>query len=117
MSTSLDALDPRFRVWVDWLLQQTSAAEVTSTWRSGAQQRRIYRRSLNGTRAYPAAPPGKSLHEAGFAVDLVADPAELARLGAIWRKAGGTWGGSVDPIHFEAGPSMMVERRTRRQRL
>lgn len=113
MSTSLDTLDPRFRVWVDWLLQQTDAAAVSSTWRSGAQQRRLYRRSLNGTRPFPAAPPGKSLHEAGFAVDLVAHPAELARLGAIWRKAGGIYGGSADPIHFEAGPAMMGKRTTR----
>lgn len=107
MSTSLDALDERFRPWAEWLLRQASGALVTSTWRSRTQQRRLYRRSLNGNRAFPAAPPGQSKHQEGLAIDLVAPAPELARLGAIWRKAGGIWGGSVDPIHFEAGPTML----------
>lgn len=115
MSTSLDALDPRFRPWAVWLLQQAQGAQVTSTWRSRTQQRRLWRRSLNGTRAFPAAPPGQSKHQEGLAIDLVADSAELSRLGAIWRKAGGIWGGSVDPIHFEAGPMMLGARQSRRR--
>lgn len=113
MSTSLDALHPSFRPWAAWLIEQAQGAEVTSTWRSRSQQRRIYRRSLNGTRAFPAAPPGSSVHQFGLAIDLVAPPEELARLGAIWRKAGGIWGGSVDPIHFEAGRAMLHRRTPR----
>ena len=47
------------------------------------------------------------MHEKGLAVDMIADAAELRRLGAIWQRAGGVWGGAQDPIHFEAGPSML----------
>lgn len=70
-------------------------------------QRKLYRRFLNGTHPYPVLPPGQSLHEKGLAVDVWGDDRELARLGAIWRKAGGVWGGDSDPIHFEPGPVMM----------
>jgi len=76
-------------------------------------QRKLYRRFLNGVHPFPVLPPGRSQHEKGLAVDLWAEPEELARLGAIWRKAGGVWGGSQDPIHFEAGPSMLGRGRSR----
>lgn len=100
-------LDPRWRPWADWLLSQAPSAQVTSTYRSSTQQRRIYRRSQAGLHAYPVAPPGKSMHEIGMALDMIDDDAELRRLGTIWRKAGGVWGGDADPIHFEPGPSML----------
>jgi len=46
------------------------------------------------------------MHERGFAFDAVGDPAELRRLGMIWRSWGGIWGGAIDPIHFEWTPRM-----------
>jgi len=100
-------LDERFKPWAEWLLQQTDSAQVTSGYRSPKQQARLYRRFKNGMHAFPVAPPGRSMHEKGLAIDLWAEPEELRRLGAIWRKAGGIWGAAADPIHFEAGPAML----------
>jgi hypothetical protein len=42
------------------------------------------------------------MHEFGRAFDLVAEPWALERLGRVWTYVGGSWGGSQDPIHFEA---------------
>lgn len=77
-------------------------ARLTSAFRSSAEQRRLYRRFLEGRSKYPVAPPGRSKHEFGRAVDIVANEQTLRRLGAIWEQAGGRWGGDRDPIHFEA---------------
>jgi hypothetical protein len=92
---------------VEWLLAQSHSALVTSGRRSSTLQRKLYRRFLNGVHPFPVLPPGRSKHEIGLAVDLWGPDEELARLGAIWRKAGGVWGGERDPIHFEPGPSML----------
>jgi len=70
-------------------------------------QRRLYRRWINGQHPYPVLPPGRSQHEKGLAVDIWAPDDELKRLGAIWQRAGGIWGGTRDPIHFEAGGHML----------
>lgn len=77
-------------------------ARVTSARRSRAEQTRLYNRYLAGLSQFPAAPPGRSKHEQGRALDLVAQDAVLRRLGAAWQAAGGKWGGARDPIHFEA---------------
>jgi len=100
-------LDPRFAPWAEWLISLSSSAQVTSGYRSPTMQRKLYRRWLAGTHPFPVLPPGRSQHEKGLAVDIWAEPSELARLGAIWRKAGGVWGSSQDPIHFEAGRTML----------
>lgn len=88
-------------------MAQSASAQLTSAYRSPTMQRKLFRRFLNGQHPYPVLPPGRSQHEKGLAIDLWADPAELARLGAIWRKAGGVWGAAQDPIHFEAGRTML----------
>lgn len=86
----------------DALLALSNVARVTSVRRSRRQQARLYRRFLAGQSRFPAAPPGQSLHEQGRAFDIYADDETLRRLGAIWERAGGTWGGRFgDPIHFE----------------
>jgi len=100
-------LDPRFAPWAEWLCQQSDSAQLTRGYSTPTHQRKLYRRFLAGTHQFPVAPPGSSMHEKGLAIDLWADSEELSRLGAIWRKAGGIWGGAVDPIHFEPGPSML----------
>ncbi len=94
---------------------------VTSTWRSSAKQASLHRCS-NSARCriqhpglYGAKPPGTSLHEAGFAVDIAGVAA--GRRGAkrltprgrkivqIMRKNGFSWRyGLADPVHFEADP-------------
>lgn len=79
-----------------------STARITSARRSSSEQARLYRRFLAGESKYPVARPGTSRHEQGRAIDMVARPETLRRLGAIWQAAGGRWGGAADPIHFDA---------------
>ncbi len=95
--------------------------KVTSTWRSSADQARLHRcsNSRRCRRAHPglyyALPPGESLHEAGFAVDMsgvAIGPRGAKRLTsrgrrivAIMRKNGFSWRyGLADPAHFEINP-------------
>jgi hypothetical protein len=95
--------------------------KVTSTWRSSADQARLHRcsNSRRCRRAHPglyhALPPGESLHEAGFAVDMsgvAIGPRGAKRLTprgrrivAIMRRNGFNWRyGLADPAHFEIDP-------------
>jgi len=76
---------------------------VTSTLRSHSQQAHLYKRYLAGLSRYPAAPPGTSAHEFGYAFDmLVIGDDNQNDLGSVWQAMGGKWGGpNRDPIHFE----------------
>ena len=94
---------------------------VTSVWRSSESQAQLHRCSLS-TRCrrsnpglYRALPAGKSIHEAGFAVDMAGIAAgprgnkQLTPQGrktvAIMKKHGFSWRyGLADPVHFEADP-------------
>lgn len=102
------SLDPRFRPYADWLLRVANAngipATVTSAYRSVTTQRQLYAAYLAGRSKLPAAPPGRSKHQYGLAVDIVFSPytAQMqAAFGALWQRIGGTWHAS-DPVHFEA---------------
>lgn len=76
---------------------------VTSTYRSYAKQKRLYEAYLRGDARFPAAPPGRSLHQAGRAFDMVVNQEWGYReLGRLWQRMGGRWGGERDRIHFEA---------------
>ena len=79
--------------------------QVTSVVRSYATQKRLYDTYRQGKSRYPAAPPGYSAHEQGWAFDLqLNDASWLADAGDLWESWGGTWGGRFnDPIHFELG--------------
>jgi len=78
------------------------SARITSTVRSRSEQRRLYNAYLAGRSRFPAAPPGRSKHELGRAIDIYASDEALRRLGAAWEQLGGRWGGRFnDPIHFE----------------
>lgn len=94
---------------------------VTSVWRSSENQAQLHRCSIS-TRCrranpglYRALPAGKSIHEAGFAVDvagIAAGPRGAKhltphgkRIVAIMKKNGFHWKyGLADPVHFEADP-------------
>jgi LAS superfamily LD-carboxypeptidase LdcB len=75
---------------------------VTSTFRSSAKQLQLYRDYLAGKPGlYSVAPPGRSLHEYGLAIDIWSPiPGALEALGEVWQQAGGVWGGAADPVHF-----------------
>ncbi len=94
---------------------------VTSAWRSTDKQAALYRCSQSrrcrkaNPGLYRALPPGKSLHEAGFAVDIsgvAAGPRGAKRITprgrrivSVMRKNGFQWRyGLKDPAHFEANP-------------
>ncbi|HYP25398.1 MAG TPA: D-alanyl-D-alanine carboxypeptidase family protein [Blastocatellia bacterium] len=103
---------------------------VTSTWRSSEHQARLHKcsRSSRCRKAHPglyyAKPPGSSLHEAGFAVDIsgvASGPRGAKRLTPRGRKIvkvmtrnGFKWRyGLADPAHFEADPQKHGYRSTR----
>jgi LAS superfamily LD-carboxypeptidase LdcB len=118
-------IDPKIAVNYNAALRDMKHAgirpQVTSVWRSSENQEQLYRCSIS-TRCrranpgiYRALPPGKSLHEAGFAVDMsgiAAGPRGKKRLTpkgrrivGIMRKHGFKWRyGLADPAHFEADP-------------
>jgi len=74
---------------------------ITSTRRTFAAQDRLYRRWQQGLSPFPAAPPGYSEHEFGYAFDLVVTPFEaLSDVGYTWQSWGGLWPGAKDPVHF-----------------
>lgn len=106
----LRQLRPGFlRYALELLEQARTGYSITSVWRSPALQARLYRRFLAGLHPYPVAPPGRSKHEQGLAWDMTAPAGELRRLGLLWERMGGRWGGRFrDPIHFEAGPRMVT---------
>jgi hypothetical protein len=74
----------------------------TSTYRSRAEQERLYRAYISGRHNFPVAPPGSSAHEYGEAFDYLVSPAEYQRdVGLTWVDWGGEWGGDADVVHFE----------------
>lgn len=97
-------LHPAFAPWAQWIYETAEInglrPRVTSTYRSIAHQQRLYDRYLRGEHPLPVAPPGRSLHNYGLALDLVSE--NLAGLGEVWQSVGGHWGGGRDPVHFGA---------------
>lgn len=105
MAGSISALVPELRelaaAFVGELGRAGLQPRVTSTLRTRGQQARLYRRYLTGISTLPAAPPGGSAHEYGWAFDLVVLPAYQTLVGEAWIEIGGAWGGAGDPVHFE----------------
>jgi hypothetical protein len=108
MGASLDALDPDLRQGLldfqQWLSGQGVIPTITSTVRSYRDQKFLYDRYQNNPHAnLPAAPPGHSAHEYGWAFDMIVSPAQYQHaVGKAWEKLwGGKWGGARDPVHFE----------------
>ncbi len=106
-SSSLKTLQPWLVPYAEWLVWAAPYAgartvRVTSARRSRAKQALLYRRYLAGQSLFPAAPPGRSLHEYGLAFDIVTEPYwVLDILGAWWKQLGGIWS-PKDRIHFQA---------------
>jgi len=102
---SLSSLQPWLRPYAEWLVSVAPSAgarsvRITSVTRSRARQRELYNRFLSGRAQFPAAPPGRSLHEYALAWDMVTDPfSVLTTLGGWWKTLGGSWS-PTDKIHF-----------------
>jgi len=91
---------------VEWLVRTAAHnglnPRITSTFRSFAAQKRLHEAYLRGQSEFPAAPPGRSYHQYGRAVDIVLNQDwGYAELGRLWKQMGGRWWPS-DRIHFEA---------------
>ena len=74
------------------------SARVTSGYRSRAKQAWLYDRYLRGLQQYPVAPPGRSDHEIGLALDVVST--DTPKLVALLASVGLSWAGPADPVHF-----------------
>lgn len=108
MSGSFSRTIPELRPWATKLVDVAARAgvhpRVTSTFRTLAQQTKLYEIWKSGGSPYPVAVPGTSAHEFGYAFDLAVSPdgANLNDLGSVWESWGGVWGGHYgDPVHFE----------------
>ena len=84
--------------------------QFSSGYRSLAKQRALYAAWIRaGKKGYTVAPPGRSLHNYGLAVDFTTVPRGLASLrtvGRIAERHGLRWGGRFnppDPIHLDVG--------------
>lgn len=106
----LRSLDPRLVPYAEYLFRIAKYNDarfvVTSARRDRQDQARLYARYQRGETAIPAAPPGRSAHEYGWAFDIArigidpfSDPI-LTALGALWQSWGGRYGGARDPVHF-----------------
>ena len=96
-------LDNAFRPWAEWVyyVAQYNNLDpiVTSARRSLSAQARLYAAFQAGHSKYPAAPPGKSQHNYGLAIDMVTK--NNAALGQYWRSIGRSWSPG-DDVHFGA---------------
>lgn len=108
---SLRSLDARLVPAAQWIYRVGRYYDprlvVTSARRSRTDQARLYARYLRGETQLPAAPPGTSQHELGWAFDMArlgipaANDGYLLWLGWIWETyVGGRHGGTADPVHF-----------------
>jgi hypothetical protein len=118
-------VDPRLARDFNAALREMKRAgiepEITSTWRSSGDQNKMYQCSMSRRcrishpGLYRALPPGQSVHEAGFAVDIsgiATGPrgskhltAQGRRIVRIMERHGFRWRyGLMDPVHFEADP-------------
>lgn len=105
MGQSIGELEPWIQPYAAELLRRTAGygTVVTSVRRTYQEQSQLYDQYLRGASRYPAAPPGRSMHERGRALDIAAPLWLLVRMGLLWEYWGGRWGGRIgDPIHFEA---------------
>ena len=96
---TLSGLSNRVRGAVAFAQSHGWQGQVTSGYRTYAQQARLYQRYLNGGPL--AAAPGTSSHETGQAVD-VTNPSAFARamsMMPIWARLYNRLG-AADPVHF-----------------
>jgi hypothetical protein len=75
---------------------------VTSAYRSTEKQAQLYANRANNPN--PVAPPGRSKHEHGLALDIATSDEYRPYLTAVMEKNGFRWGGRFkkrDPVHYE----------------
>ena|SRR2546425_9590079 len=105
VTASLNGLIPELAAAARDLDREVHSAGLqgrfTSTLRTHAEQKRLWDRYQRGEAEFPAAPPGQSAHEYGYAFDYVVSPYEYQEdVGAVWKDWGGIYNRS-DAVHFE----------------
>jgi LAS superfamily LD-carboxypeptidase LdcB len=103
---NLSGLNPEVAGRVRTALERARAAglsvTIVSTYRSIREQQRLYDAWLaRGRRGLPAAVPGRSTHNYGYAVDVAVAGGQLQRFVRIAECAGLKWAGARDPVHFD----------------
>lgn len=95
-------VDRRVEAMLELLRGAGAAPVITSAFRSIAKQEELHRRARAGLSRLPAARPGFSTHNYGFAVDVVLRGAPQSLLGEAARAVGLVWAGKSDPVHVDA---------------
>lgn len=93
----------RVREWLHALRANGVNYRVTSTKRTWAEQAALFARFQAGKSTLPAAPPGRSKHQLGLAIDVVFDvPGDLE----VAVQSAGVhllrWAGPGDRVHFDS---------------
>jgi len=95
----------------DWALRVATAygvpVQVTSVYRTVAEQQVLYRRYLAGQSKWPANPPGLSAHNYRLAFDSDTDPRYMSWWVAV-RRLAGFHVPANDPIHAEVPGWMSI---------
>ncbi len=93
-----------WRRWCEWCLtyldQRGFEPTLTSGVRTYGEQQRLYSAYLAGRSSLPAAPPGRSAHNFGLAIDVWAGNGQQAAMMAILQSFGGELV-SGDPPHCQ----------------
>ena len=97
-----------WKQWCDWCLATLEsygiAGTVTSGVRSTEKQQQLYTAYISGQSSIVAAPPGRSAHEYGLALDFVVDEgknSDLQRQVMNWFQSMGGELVSGDPVHVQ----------------
>lgn len=101
-------LYPPWKSWCDWALATLEeygvGGTVTSGLRDSTKQAKLYSDYVAGRSSIPAAPPGRSAHEYGLALDFVVDDgkdSELQREVMQWFQAMGAELVAGDVVHIQ----------------
>ena len=101
-------LYPPWKAWCDWAIRTLEDAgiegTVTSGVRSTEKQQQLYEAYITGRSSIIAAPPGRSSHEYGLAIDFVVSAGKDSQLQKQVMAAFEYWGGELvagDPVHVQ----------------
>lgn len=104
----LTGLYPPWHDWVYWALNELArrgfSGTVTSGKRSSTKQQQLYRNYITGRSKLPAAPPGRSAHEYGLAIDFEVDQGYNSPQQRQAMQLFESWGGELvsgDPVHVQ----------------
>lgn len=101
-------LYPPWKDWVDWVIAALESYGVSGTVTSGvrdsAKQAQLYKAYISGQSSIIAAPPGRSAHEYGLAIDFVVDEGKDSQLQRQVMQFFAACGGELvsnDPVHVQ----------------